>query len=196
MTTLELPLELWLMIFRHLNYFDLKKCIQVNKFFKSLVNHDSIRGLIIKGNVIPAGQALEVKNLAFHPALDMLRSESYTKIEHLAFVDYESDDLREWKLESTSAASEFATQPASRVIVLRVHAWPVMVVSGKHGVTVLQVMKGLCRLFAKKVPEHLRLQGYEIARDLLGDHTGWVGFDEKTVDTKGRLLLGSEWFDS
>lgn len=35
-----------------------------------------------------------------------------------------------------------------------------------------------------------------IYRDPMSDYTGWMGFNEKTVNSKGQLVLKSEWFDS
>lgn len=190
------------MTFRHLDYFDLKKCIQVNKTFKSLVNHASIRGTVFRGNVLSADEVLDIKDLDFHPALDMVHSESSETIDGVTFFSYEPDNFKDWPLTETSAASECATNPALSLIVIQVYDFPSVTVRGKYGVTVLQVMKGLCRVFAKKLPKRAErpywLEESETAtyRDSMGDRTGWHGFTSKELDSKGRLVLCSDGFDS
>lgn len=188
------------MTFTHLDYNTHKKCIQVDKFFQSVTNHKSVGSIMFQEDDPPNDASFDIAKLKFHPAFELVSNECHTDIKHICFIDYSSlvdtEDFREWALIDTSAASEFATEPPLQSINLQVHDRPRLTVHNNYAVTVLQVMKGLCRIFGKKTLKRLQAQGLDIYRDLMGDHTGWTGFDSKTKDSRGQLQLGAEWFDS
>lgn len=183
---IELPKEIWLEVISHLDYLDLKKCMRVSKEFKSFTELPVCQETMFRSSkkLIPEGGAINLDNIQLHPAFDLMAFECATKIEHVKFYtgkDYDGIVA----LTDTCAAEEYATDPPVAFIRLQIHSWPAVQVTNKSGVTVVQVMKSLCRFFSKD--DH---------RESMGDHTGWTGWDETKLDRKGRLLLRAMWFDS
>ncbi|KAK6003293.1 hypothetical protein QM012_001138 [Aureobasidium pullulans] len=181
---LALSKELWLEIMSCLDYFELKKCMRVSKAFKAFTALPACQETMFRSkNIIREGSAINLANIRLHPAFDYMSFECATKIEHVFFFtnDYNDTDA----LTDTCAAKEYATDPPVAFIRLQIHCWPPVQVTNKSGVTVEQVMKALCRFFSKG--DH---------REVMGDHTGWTGWDETKLDGKGCLLLRAMWFDS
>ncbi|KAI5200358.1 hypothetical protein E4T39_05826 [Aureobasidium subglaciale] len=186
--TIELPKQLWLEIVSYLDYSDLKACMAVlrlrSKAFKSYTEHPDCQKTMFRSKtVIPDGGTINLDDVRLHPAFESMSYECATKIEHVYFWTADGDG--ETVLTETCAAEEHATDPPVAFLRLQVTNWPAIQCTNKTGVTVVQVMKSLCRFFSKD--DH---------RDSRGDHTGWTGWDETTLDRKGRLLLRVDWFDS
>lgn len=185
------PNEIWLEVFSHLDYCSLKCCMRVSKAFQAFTRNAAFdRKLFRSQTVIPATGNISLATIETHPAFDMISFECSTKIEWACFYSLSSLDHIEYPLTTTSAAAEFASSPPVARLRFQIHDWPAVEVKNKSGVTVLQVMKALCRFFAKKE------DGDFTRRDAMGDHTGWTGWDETVLDQNGRLLLRAMWFDS
>jgi hypothetical protein len=84
-------------------------------------------------------------------------------------------------------------------------------VENENGVTVLDLVKGLCNFFGLPVDEFANAviaHDQEVYDDLdsedmvftysdgMGDHRVWNGWDELVVDETGHLLLRAIYFDS
>lgn len=156
-----------------------------------------------RGSVLLEGTTIDPKAIKIHPAFLDMSNECYLDIAHISFVDYEDPNFREWPLTSTGVAKDFATDPAVTKIKVQVHNFPAVETKNKHGVTVLQVMRAMCKIFGTKLPARLKHwdmgeYGNGTYRDMMGDHTGWTGhgFNAPRVDSKGTLLLRATSFDS
>ncbi|THZ37500.1 hypothetical protein D6C90_06695 [Aureobasidium pullulans] len=157
-STIELPKNVWFEVMSHLDYFDLKSCMSA---------------------IIPVGGTIQLARITMHPVFGHMFYECATELEGVYVGD--GMDI----LTDTCAAEEYATDPPVAFLRIRVVEWAPVQITSKTGVTVLQVMKTLCRFFSND--DH---------RDSRGDHTGWHGWDEVKLDRKGRLLLCADSFDS
>ena len=181
----DFPNEVWLEVFSNLDYFDLKRCQSVSKTFKALTTHSAFDSCLFRApSVVPASAEIDANEVELHPAFELIRFECADKIEDARFWSKLSA-TGDAPLTATSAAGEHATDPPTAILRLQIDDWNPMTVRNKRGVTVLQVMKALCRFFSND--DHFESRG---------DHTGWTGWDEIEVDSKGRLLLVAIWFDS
>ncbi|KAI4724089.1 hypothetical protein E4T49_08181 [Aureobasidium sp. EXF-10728] len=169
-STIELPKEIWLEVFSHLDYFALKNCMSVSKAFKNFTKLPTCQKTMFRSKtIIPDGGTIDLKKLRVHPVFDCMLYECATDLDEV----YLGDDT---VLAETCAADEYATDPPVAFLRLRVVEWKPVQITNKSGVTVLQVMKSLCRFFSNE--DHLYSRG---------DHTGWTGWDEIKLDRKGRL---------
>lgn len=187
---MELPNEIWLEVLMCFDYTTLKVCERINKTFKAMIQSACLDNKLFRSRtVLHAGSPIVLVDVELHPAFSAVSFECATRIEHAYFLNY-NDDSEPVVLTESCAAMEHACQPPVNLMRLQVHNWRAVEVKNEKGVTVLQVMKALCRLFAK-----VDKQGYT-KRDAMGDHTGWTGWDSTRLDSKGRLLLGAYFFDS
>jgi hypothetical protein len=183
-STINLPRELWLEIMSYMDYFDLKRCMGVSTLFKTFTETATFDNVLFRSQaIIPTDGTINVANTRLHHAFELVSFECATSIDQAYFFTNNYDDTI--PLTESAAAKEQATSPPVSVLRLQVHSFPVMQVKNKKGVTVLQVMKALCRFFAKG--------DY---RECMGDHTGWTGWDSKRLDGRGRLVLKAQRFDS
>lgn len=183
--------EIWLEVFSHLNYFELKNCMRVSKTFKAFTHNAAFDNELFRSHtVIPANGDIDVDDVETHPALDMLMCfECATDIKDVYLGDF-SDEDDNCRIDKCSAASEHITSPPLALICFQIHRWRPIEVKNKDGVTVLQFMDALCRYFAKS------LRGGGIRRDMMGDHTGWHEFSKTLLDKKGRVVLRADSLDS
>lgn len=183
-SAMELPRELWLEIVSHLDYFDLKRCMSVSKTFKMFTEIAALDDTLFRSEaVIPAGGTINPDEICLHPAFDRMNYGCGNSIDQVWF--YVDDYKTQLLLTDTVAAKEQATNPPVNVLRLQVHSWPTFEVKNKTGVTVVQVLKALCRFFAKGD-----------RRERMGDHIVWNGWDFKVLDGSGHLLLQAMMFDS
>lgn len=182
-STIELPKEIWLEIVSYLDYFALKKCMRVSKLFKSYTELPVCQKTMFRSKaVVQKGGTINVGDVELHPAFKFMSYECATELDGVYFYTGGVDEM---VLTDTCAANEYATDPPVAFIRLQVTDWKPMQITNKNGVTVVQVMKALCRFFSNN--DH---------RESRGDHTGWTGWDEKKLDRNGNLLLRVDWFDS
>jgi hypothetical protein len=182
-STIELPREIWLEVVSYLNYFDLKMIMGVSKAFKSYTELRACQKTMFRSKtVIPKGGTINLDDVVVHPAFRHMSYECATELDGVYFYTGDDDEI---VLTDTCAANEHATCPSVAFLRLQVTDWKPLQITNKNGVTVLQVMKSLCRFFSND--EH---------RESRGDHTGWTGWDEKKLDRNGNLMLRVDWFDS
>jgi hypothetical protein len=172
--TIELSKEVWLEIVSYLDYFELKNCMRVSKAFKSYTELPACQETMFRSKaVVPKGGAINLEDVELHPAFGSMSYECATELDEVYF----SGDQDESVLTDTCAAVAF--------LRLQVTDWNPLQITNKNGVTVVQVMKSLCRFFSND--DH---------RESRGDHTGWTGWDETKLDRNGNLMLRVDWFDS
>jgi len=182
-STMELPKEVWLEIVSYLDYFDLKTIMGVSKAFKSYTELPACQKTMFRSKaVIPDGDTIDLAVLRLHPAFGMLSYECASDIEDVYLYDSNGDWM---PLTETSAAEEYATDPPVAFMRLQIFSSTPVQVTNKTGITVVQVMKALCRFFTKND-----------SFDVTGGRTGWQEWDGTKLDRKGRLLLRATGFDS
>lgn len=214
-----LPREIWLAVLQNLSYIDLKNCFRVCTTFKHLLDSPIFSVKLFKGSVLERLQESDMATLQLHPALDIFHTECATDIREVQF--YGSSN-KEYDPQNYKVCDELASNPGVTIIRMQVHRFPVFVARNKHGVTVLDDFHALCDFIGTSPHgkmERISSQGKsegslpsgtsfdseeeyedggrtEIYRDFLGDHTGFNGWDEKLLDSEGRLVLRALWFDS
>jgi hypothetical protein len=177
-STIGLPNEIWLEVFSHLNYRNLKNCMRVCKIFKSLTDHSACQKTMFRSKaVVPKGGAIGLENVVLHPAFESMPYECRTSLDQVYFYTDDGDKL---VLIDTCAANEHATCPPVALLCLQIAGYPMIQVRNKAGVTVLQVMKSVCRFFF----QHPDLQAE-------CENSGWDSWDEITLDRNDNLLLSA-----
>lgn len=194
----ELPNELWLHVFLELDYFGLKACMSVSTTFKALTSHAALDATLFRSKlIIAAGGKIDLEKVSLHPAFDMISFGCDTKIEQAVFLHYnDKDNTGFMPLTASSAACEHATFPAVSYLELQIQSAKSFYVQNEHGVTVVQVMRALCRFFGTAVAEDLMHGTTLTNRDMMGDHISWTGWDYAVLNDKGDLRLRADWFDS
>lgn len=211
----SLPPEVWLNIFSHFDYFDLKIAALVSKGFKTLSEHRTFGGVTFR-HVAPlaAGANLDPDKVIIHPALERMSYGCTDDIHDATMISYKDDgDFKNSPLIETSAIDEYATMPALKVVKIKVQRAEPFTLENENGVTVRQVLQGFVDFFGRtgrrtlydvhpwlkdivnpKYREENRLATY---RDFMGDHTVWNGsFDGQELDKDGTLLFHKIFFDS
>jgi len=122
--------------------------------------------------------------------------------------NYNLKDSEDIPVHTLSAAKELATSPGVKFLKMQIYNMATFHVQNKNGVNVLQILKALCRFFNRPARSGLTLHDLPWIEptsrpnrlltigDDMGDRNGWTGFDEKTLDGKGRLCLHVLHFDS
>ena len=180
--TIELPKEIWLEIVTYLNYFEFENCMRVSKAFKSYTELPACQKVMFRSKtVVPKGGAINLDDVETHSAFGSMSYECATELDEVYFFGNESDT----EFIHTCTANEHATYPPVAFLRLQILDWPPIQVTNKAGVTVLQVMKSLCRFFSKHG-----------SFEATGGRTGWTDWDEMKLDRNGNLLLQAYYFDS
>jgi hypothetical protein len=113
--------------------------------------------------------------------------------------DYQGD-IDAYQLIRSSAREEQATNPPLKVIRVQIVDLQVITARNDHGITVLDLMKAICKFYRKPVKGYSRGKGRNMYTymDLHGesDRTGWCGWDEVGCDKDGHLILKSVHWDS
>lgn len=105
MASLQLPNELWLQIFSHLDYFALKKCQRVCKNFHLLVRNQQFDKVLFRVDLASMkDRVVSPKEQKLHPALRDLNNARRSGEQNIA-THPQSHVLR------TGIAAEFATYP-------------------------------------------------------------------------------------
>lgn len=218
-----MPMEIWLNIFSHFDYFTLKKCTMINRDFKAISDHMSLDKISFRGPApLSMGTKIIAKEVEVHPVLQTMSYECSEDINdaYLFGPDYgphESpySDQGTYKVVKSSAIDEFATSPALQHIKIKIKSGKYTELKNDDGVTVRDVLNGLASYFGRPMNNQSATL-FDIApwladkkqypnvenrranyRELyMGDHTGWTGFDRQSLDKEGNLILVAEWFDS
>jgi hypothetical protein len=168
MASIKLPNEIWLEIFSYLNYFELKNCMRVDKAFQTFTDHPTCQKEMFRYKaVVPKGGTINIDDVETHPAFGSMSYECATELDEVYFAN-------DAVLTDTCAAQEYATYPPVAFLRLQILDWPAIQVTNKMGVTVLQVMKSLCRFFSKHG-----------SFEATSGRTGWTDWDEMKLDRTG-----------
>jgi hypothetical protein len=179
----ELPKEVWLEVVSYLDYFELKMIMGVSKAFKSYTELPACQKTMFRSKtVIPDGDTINLAELRLHPVFASMSYECASELEEVHLCDRDGDWM---PLTDTCAAEEYATDPPLAFMRLQIFSSTPIQVTNKSGITVVQVMKSLCRFFSKND-----------SFDVTGGRTGWQEWDGTKLDRKGRLLLRATGFDS
>jgi len=182
-STMELPKEVWLEIVSYLDYSNLKKVQRVSKAFKSYTELPTCQKTMFRSNaVVPKGGTINLDIVVLHPAFEGMAYECDTELDQVHLWE---KDIEWVSLTDSCAAEEHATDPLVAFIRVQIIGWEPLQLTNETGVTVVQVMKSLCRFFS--IRRH---------RESRGNHTGWTGWNETKLDSGGNLWLHAMWFDS
>jgi len=196
-----MPNEVWLNIFELLEYKELKNCTMVCRNFNILANHPSLDDNLFRGRVLADNATIPIRTLSIHPILNHMWYECRGEFEDIVVWNFKDGHSDEIPVHTLSAAKELATSPGVKFLKMQVYGMATFHVQNKNGVNVLQVLKALCRFFNRPARSGLTLHDLPWIKptnmpnrlltigDDMGDRTGWTGFDEKTLDGKGRLCL-------
>jgi len=203
-----MPNEVWLNIFELLEYKALKNCTMVCRNFNILANHPSLDDNLFRGRVLADNATIPIHILSIHPILNRMSYACHGEFDDIEVGNYKGETYEWTPVHTLSAAKELATSPGVKFLKMQIYNMATFHVQNKNGVTVLQILKALCRFFNRpsrhggtlhdlpwinkaNTPNQILTIG-----DDLGDRSGWTGFDEKTLDGKGRLCLHVLHFDS
>jgi len=167
-----LSTEVWLGVFRHLDYFSLKKMMRVNKAFHYLATQPSLDEKLFRGKIISEDTRISLAAIQVHPTFNngimyligksindvslILPSRKIDLSPSMDFnPNYAQDVARhvamfgrtihdEPFLKDTNMAYEFATSPAVQIMSIKYELDPPVYVWNENGVTVLQVMEAIC----------------------------------------------------
>lgn len=182
-STIELPNEIWFGVFSYLDYSGLKNCMRVNKAFKSYTELPVCQKTMFRSKaVVPRGGAINLDDVQTHPAFESMVYQCDPRLSRVTFL---TADFNEVMLANTCAANEHATNPPVAFMRIQITGWTPLQLKNKTGVTVVQVMRSLCKFFS--TGRH---------RESRGDHTRWTGWDETKLDISGDLWLRVVKFDS
>ncbi|CAD0085966.1 unnamed protein product [Aureobasidium mustum] len=183
----DLPNELIVETFSYLELSDLIRCMRVNKCFKAIIEHSAFDKIFFRTKAIKFGDPINLDNLQLNPAFDPLHYTSRSKIDNTLFLfSYKEsegkDGIRELPLTESSAAKQNATEPAVTRIYLRPYGDPEIEVEveSDQGVTVQDVMQGLCDYYEPGIP-------YDRC------HYFFEGFYKNEESTENELILEAHW---
>lgn len=170
-----------MLIFRHLDYFTLKRCMTVSKQFKAVTESRGLDGKMFRGQPLPAETIIDPRKINTHP---LLASILVTCDRNLVVVTLGADDDLDFKaLNEIPAADERATCPAVSLLYLTADDWKSPKIINPYGVTVQQVMHGFRSYYA-----HNR-------RCPCGTHSYrpyFEGIEYLSVNKKGQLHLNTD----
>ena len=165
--------------------------MMVCKGFRAYCDHPILHDLIFR-NIAPLaiGTKFDADEVERHFCLDVMSYECSTYMEDAYLHDYSNvdsiySDHGTYTLVKTSAIDEYATMPPMKAIKIKIQSMRPKEVKNNNGVTVRDILKGLVAFFS--AGSH---------REMMGDHTGWTGFDHQFVDKNGVLVLVADYFDS
>lgn len=72
MAAITLPTEIWLMVFSHLGYFELKKCLRVNTYFPALVEDGAFDEALFRVPSRDPDTPQICEEFTLHPALSLV----------------------------------------------------------------------------------------------------------------------------
>ncbi|THY66927.1 hypothetical protein D6C95_10500, partial [Aureobasidium pullulans] len=161
----DLPTELMVETFSHLELGDLTRCMRSSKTFKAITEHSAFDKIFFRTKTILSNDLIDLNELENNPVLERLTI--HYLCEHPiedAEVSLNTGDSTKWRslpLIESSAAKQNTTEPSVTRITLRPyiflgreddHSFDVEV-KAEQGITVLDVMKGLCAYYL--VPDML-----------------------------------------
>lgn len=181
------PNELMVETFLHLDLKNLTRCMRVSKSFKTITEHSAFDKIFFRTKAIKPGDSIDLDKLQINPALDQLHYTCRSKIKEVTFLfcDQKPDDktdYRELALIDSTAAKQNATEPALTCIVLSPYGCPDLEfeVESDQGVTVQDIMEGLCDYYQPGVP-------YDAC------HYFFEGFHKSKKSSKDELVLEAWW---
>lgn len=176
----DLPNELMVETFSYLGLSDLIRCMRVSKHFKAITEHSAFDKIFFRTKTIKAGDFIDLDKIQVNPALDQLCYNSCSQIEDAVFLlpDY-ADPLA---LINSTAAKQNFTEPAITRIIIRPYGdlYGVVRVESDQGVTVQDVMEGLCSYYKPDV-------FYDEC------HYNFEGFCKTKNSTEDELVLECCW---
>lgn len=181
----DLPNELMVEAFSYLDFKDLTRCMRVNKSFQTLTEHSSFDKIFFRTKPIKPGDPMNLDKLQINPAFDHLTYTSRSKIKDAEFLicyknDEGKDDVRGLPLIDSSAAKQNATEPAVTRIYLRPYGRNGVMVESNEGLTVQDVMEGLCNYYKK-------------GRSYDRCHYFFEGFYKSNQSNASMLVLEAHW---
>ncbi|KAG9953598.1 hypothetical protein KCU85_g892, partial [Aureobasidium melanogenum] len=193
----KLSNEVFLDIFQYLDYFELKKCMRVNKTFNAIIKHTAFdRVLFRSATVINKDGIIKDATFATHP---VLRHAPYTEKSRIKKVQlskphtYEDYDPPKYLLENKVADEQATSPPVSYLRITPCRVQTEAEIENPRGVTIRQLYEAMCNLY--KDPATMPpLEGY-------GDYIGrfvlchWVYYDRGEEFSPRDLLLGGYWDD-
>ncbi|THY11352.1 hypothetical protein D6D01_08941 [Aureobasidium pullulans] len=176
----DLPTELMVETFSHLELDDLTRCMRSSKSFKAITEHSAFDKIFFRTKLPSLEDTFDPDKLQINPAFRSLGYTCRSKIEDTGFLFVDekpggSPNYRTVPLTETSAATQNATEPAVTSLTLRPYGGPNfnVKIEVKHGVTVLDVMKGLCGYYHGDVPYdscHYFFEGFYKNKSSTGEH--------------------------
>jgi len=155
----DLPTELMVETFSHLELGDLTRCMRSSKSFKAITEHSAFDKIFFRTTLPSLEDTLDLDKLQINPAFRSLSYTCRSKIEDTGFLFVDekpggSPNYRTVPLTETSAATQNATEPAVSSLTLSPFGKSVfdVEIEVEHGVTVLDVMKELCGYYHGDVP--------------------------------------------
>jgi len=194
----------------------------VCKGFRAYCDHPTLDKFMYR-NIAPlaAGVKFKPNEVRLHPCIDGMSYECSTDINDAYMMSYKEvdsvySDHGTYPLVKTSAINEYATMPAMKAIKIKIQSKKPIEIKNDNGVTIHDVLKALVAFFSVvqpgvmlydvcpwlngSDPYFLKMNKIEnrkaTRRDMMGDHTGWAGFDRRSFDKSGVLMLVVEGFDS
>ncbi|KAK6005428.1 hypothetical protein QM012_007070 [Aureobasidium pullulans] len=176
----NLPNELMVETFAHLELNDLLRCMRVNKFFKTVTEHSAFDKMFFRTRFIKSSNPINFDELHVNPALDQLSYMCRCSIEDAVFL---LKDHGELALIESIAAKQNATEPAVTRIIVRPYGDPNQEgrTESGQGVTVQDVMEGLCGYYEQGTPYYDEC------------HYNFEGFYKTKNDTEDELVLEIFW---
>lgn len=222
----DLPNEVWTEILadKQLSYYDLKRVASVSKRFKAfcqvrliprasraLTESPSLQlpmfdEILFRGT--PQAKLASGTEVKLHPVLEEAGDLIGEKIEHLVLYPEDYTGVP-WKICELTCASEFATWPTLKSIVLGDYRNGNVsscfgaggTVENASGVTVMDLLKGIASGWAKKdLFENYWYLGNGTTHmshlEALTVDRVWAGWDEAKVSKEGKVTLRPHFFDS
>ncbi|THW54466.1 hypothetical protein D6D19_10717 [Aureobasidium pullulans] len=175
----DLPTELMVETFSHLELDDLTRCMRSSKTFRAITEHSAFDKIFFRTTLPSLEDTLDLDKLQINPAFRSLSYICRSKIEDTGFLFVDekpggSPNYRTVPLTETSAATQNATEPAVTSLTLRPYDMEYDVeIEVEDGVTVLDVMKGLCGYYDGGVPYdscHYFFEGFYRNKWSTGEH--------------------------
>lgn len=130
-----------------MDYATLKVSSLVNRAFKAYYESPELDKILFR-RVLPisASRGLrdtEIKSIKFHPAFDWISCNCDDDFEDIKFASPKEGTDKIWKLDTTSAALEYATMPALERLDLQIVDFAPFPVTNETGVTVTDVFAAI-----------------------------------------------------